>query len=124
MLPLALNFAIQPCLIERRWQRIYSFDSVWEKSFTRSQTTSVRARSSGLQLPGRWPEILPFFWPMSRLHPWMPRQGEVSANFFAIRLITMGELFVVVTHDPRWREFADRTINLCDGQLEQEERNS
>jgi putative ABC transport system ATP-binding protein len=27
---------------------------------------------------------------------------------------------VVVSHDPRWREFADRTITLCDGQLEQE----
>jgi len=35
-----------------------------------------------------------------------------------------GRTVVVVTHDPRWREFADRTINLCDGQLEQEERNS
>jgi len=29
---------------------------------------------------------------------------------------------VVVSHDPRWREFADRTITLCDGQVEQEER--
>jgi putative ABC transport system ATP-binding protein len=27
---------------------------------------------------------------------------------------------VVVSHDPRWREFADRTITLCDGQIEQE----
>jgi ABC-type lipoprotein export system ATPase subunit len=25
-----------------------------------------------------------------------------------------------VSHDPRWREFADRTITLCDGQVEQE----
>ena len=24
---------------------------------------------------------------------------------------------VVVSHDPRWREFADRTITLCDGQI-------
>jgi ABC-type lipoprotein export system ATPase subunit len=30
---------------------------------------------------------------------------------------------VVVSHDPRWREFADRTITLCDGQIEQEEKN-
>jgi putative ABC transport system ATP-binding protein len=30
---------------------------------------------------------------------------------------------VVVSHDPRWREFADRTIALCDGQVEQEEKN-
>jgi putative ABC transport system ATP-binding protein len=27
---------------------------------------------------------------------------------------------VVVSHDPRWREFADRTITLCDGQVAQE----
>lgn len=27
---------------------------------------------------------------------------------------------VVVSHDPRWREFADRTITLCDGQIAQE----
>jgi putative ABC transport system ATP-binding protein len=27
---------------------------------------------------------------------------------------------VVVSHDPRWREFADRTITLCDGKVEQE----
>ncbi len=27
---------------------------------------------------------------------------------------------VVVSHDPRWREVADRTITLCDGQVEQE----
>lgn len=31
-----------------------------------------------------------------------------------------GRTVVVVSHDPRWREFADRTITLCDGQLEQE----
>jgi len=31
--------------------------------------------------------------------------------------MTMEELFVVVTHDPRWQEFADHTILLCDGQV-------
>ena len=34
-----------------------------------------------------------------------------------------GKTVVVVSHDPRWREFADRTITLSDGQVEQEERN-
>jgi putative ABC transport system ATP-binding protein len=33
-----------------------------------------------------------------------------------------GRTVVVVTHDPRWQEFADRTIILCDGQVEQEEK--
>ena len=35
-----------------------------------------------------------------------------------------GRTVVVVSHDPRWREFADRTITLSDGQLERERRNS
>jgi putative ABC transport system ATP-binding protein len=30
-----------------------------------------------------------------------------------------GRTVVVVSHDPRWREFADRTVTLCDGQVEQ-----
>jgi putative ABC transport system ATP-binding protein len=30
---------------------------------------------------------------------------------------------VVVSHDPRWQEFADRTISLCDGQVEHEVKN-
>ena len=34
-----------------------------------------------------------------------------------------GRTVVVVTHDPRWQEFADRTITLCDGQVEQVEKN-
>jgi putative ABC transport system ATP-binding protein len=33
-----------------------------------------------------------------------------------------GRTVVVVSHDPRWREFADRTITLCDGQVEQGEK--
>ena len=34
-----------------------------------------------------------------------------------------GRTVVVVSHDPRWRKFADRTITLCDGQVEQGGRN-
>ena len=33
-----------------------------------------------------------------------------------------GRTVVVVSHDPRWKEFADRTITLCDGQVEQKVR--
>jgi len=33
-----------------------------------------------------------------------------------------GRTVVVVSHDPRWREFADRTITLRDGRIEQEEQ--
>jgi putative ABC transport system ATP-binding protein len=35
-----------------------------------------------------------------------------------------GRTVVVVSHDPRWRDFADRIITLCDGQVEQEVVNS
>jgi putative ABC transport system ATP-binding protein len=31
-----------------------------------------------------------------------------------------GRTIVVVSHDPRWKEFADRTIILSDGQIKQE----
>lgn len=31
-----------------------------------------------------------------------------------------GRTVVVVSHDPRWLEFADRTVTLCDGRVEQE----
>jgi putative ABC transport system ATP-binding protein len=34
-----------------------------------------------------------------------------------------GRTVVVVSHDPRWQEFADRTITLCDGQVEGLEKN-
>jgi len=34
-----------------------------------------------------------------------------------------GKTIVVVSHDPRWREFADRTVVLRDGQVEQEVKN-
>src|SRR6202022_944985 len=33
-----------------------------------------------------------------------------------------GRTVVVVTHDPRWQEFADRTITLCDGRVEPTEK--
>jgi putative ABC transport system ATP-binding protein len=33
-----------------------------------------------------------------------------------------GRTIVVVSHDPRWKEFADRTITLSDGRIKQEEQ--
>jgi len=33
-----------------------------------------------------------------------------------------GKTVVVVSHDPRWQEYADRTIVLGDGQIKQEEK--
>jgi putative ABC transport system ATP-binding protein len=32
-----------------------------------------------------------------------------------------GRTVVIVSHDPRWKEFADNTITLCDGQLDRPE---
>jgi putative ABC transport system ATP-binding protein len=31
-----------------------------------------------------------------------------------------GKTVVVVSHDPRWKEFADRTITLSDGQIKEQ----
>ena len=31
-----------------------------------------------------------------------------------------GRTVIVVSHDPRWERFADRTITLCDGRVEEE----
>lgn len=31
-----------------------------------------------------------------------------------------GRTVVVVSHDPRWEKFADRTITICDGRVEEE----
>ena len=40
-------------------------------------------------------------------------RGQVDQN---------GRTIVVVSHDPRWKEFADRTIALSDGKIKQEEQ--
>ena len=40
-------------------------------------------------------------------------RGQVDQN---------GRTIVVVSHDPRWKEFADRTIALSDGRIKQEEQ--
>jgi putative ABC transport system ATP-binding protein len=40
-------------------------------------------------------------------------RGQVDQN---------GRTIVVVSHDPRWKEFADRTITLSDGQIKQEQQ--
>src|SRR5213078_4017050 len=49
--------------------------------------------------------------------------GRNICNILRRQVDDDGRTVVVVTHDPRWREFADRTINLCDGQVEQKEKN-
>src|SRR5882724_1550811 len=88
---LALNFVMQPCLVEWKWLEIYSFDSVWETSSIKSLMNSVLGKSSVLQLHGPWPAILPFFSRMSRLHHWMPRPEGTSVKFCEAKLMTMRE---------------------------------
>lgn len=48
------------------------------------------------------------------------RAGKNICEILRNQVDQHGRTVVVVSHDPRWREFADRTITLCDGQVEQE----
>jgi len=94
MLPSASNFAIQPCLAEWGWQKIYSFDSDWGKSSTRSRSNLARGKSRELQLRVPWRGILLFSWRMSRLHRWMPKPEEAFVSFSETRLMMMEELLL------------------------------
>ena len=44
--------------------------------------------------------------------------GRNICEILRNQVTEQGRTVVVVSHDPRWREFADRTITLCDGQVE------
>jgi putative ABC transport system ATP-binding protein len=46
--------------------------------------------------------------------------GRNICEILRNQVTEQGRTVVVVSHDPRWREFADRTITLCDGQVEHE----
>lgn len=48
------------------------------------------------------------------------RAGRNICQIFRRQVEEEGRTVVVVSHDPRWQEFADRTVNLSDGQVEQE----
>jgi len=49
---LALNFVMQPCPAERKWQEICSVDSVWETSSIKKPNELSPGKSSGLPLQG------------------------------------------------------------------------
>jgi putative ABC transport system ATP-binding protein len=46
------------------------------------------------------------------------RAGKNICQIFRRQVDEEGRTVVVVSHDMRWQEFADRTINLSDGQVE------
>jgi putative ABC transport system ATP-binding protein len=46
--------------------------------------------------------------------------GRNICEILRNQVTEQGRTVVVVSHDPRWREFADRTITLSDGQVEHE----
>jgi putative ABC transport system ATP-binding protein len=46
------------------------------------------------------------------------RAGRNICEILRNQVTEQGRTVVVVSHDPRWREFADRTITLCDGQVQ------
>jgi putative ABC transport system ATP-binding protein len=46
------------------------------------------------------------------------RAGKNICEILRKQVDEHGRTVVVVSHDPRWREFADRTVTLCDGQVQ------
>ena len=48
------------------------------------------------------------------------KAGKNICEILRNQVTEHGRTVVVVSHDPRWREFADRTITLSDGQVEHE----
>src|SRR5882672_5301450 len=46
------------------------------------------------------------------------RAGRNICQILRSQVDDDGRTIVVVTHDSRWQEFADHTINLCDGQVQ------
>ena len=52
------------------------------------------------------------------------KAGKNICEILRSQVSEHGRTVVVVSHDPRWREFADRTITLCDGQVEPEVKSS
>lgn len=51
------------------------------------------------------------------------KSGKSVCEILRNQVEKHGRTVVVVSHDPRWREFADSTITLCDGQVEQQVKN-
>ena len=47
------------------------------------------------------------------------KAGKNICEILRSQVSEHGRTVVVVSHDPRWREFADRTVTLCDGRVEQ-----
>jgi putative ABC transport system ATP-binding protein len=48
------------------------------------------------------------------------KAGRNICEILRSQVTEYGRTVVVVSHDPRWQEFADRTITLCDGQVDPE----
>ena len=48
------------------------------------------------------------------------KAGRNICEILRSQVTEYGRTVVVVSHDPRWQEFADRTITLCDGQVDSE----
>ena len=48
------------------------------------------------------------------------RAGRNICEILRNQVVEHGRTVVVVSHDPRWEEFADRIVTLCDGRIEKE----
>jgi putative ABC transport system ATP-binding protein len=103
---------------------VISFNSAWAISFIKILTNSALGEKQRVAiaraLAGN-PPILLADEPTASLDA---KAGKNICEILRNQVNEHGRTVVVVSHDPRWREFADRTITLCDGQVEQEVKNS
>jgi len=106
MLPSALNFAIPPCLAEWRMARdlLVRF-GLGEEAQPEPYELSPAGEAAGCHCagPGRKSSILLADEPTASLDA---RPEEASVNFLRSQVDDDGRTVVVVTHDPRWQEFA------------------
>jgi len=89
-----------------------SFNSVEATSFIKSLNELSLERSSGSPLRALWQEILRSFSQTNHTASLMPKPERNIGEILGIRLVRMEEPSVC-EKDPRWREFADSTINIC-----------
>ena len=56
------------------------------------------------------------YWPMNRPETWIRRNGEAVIELLR-ELHQEGATICMVTHDPRYARYADRTVHLFDGKV-------
>ena len=74
-------------------------------------------RSSGLRSPAPWSAIPNWCWQMSPRHPWIGQSGRDVVDIMQRLAREEGCTVLLVTHDNRILDIADRILHMEDGRL-------